>query len=809
MTGHGPRAHSCRADDGTVLQGLLWQSPNPAGVVMIRTPYEAAAHASTARSWVERGYHCLVQDVRGRYESSGIWQPYQHEAADGLALLGVLAEDHPDLPVITFGASYAAHTARSRPPGSSNLEDRRRARRGDHAGARTWPGRNSVGRTRASSDHTPHRLVASTRPYPTHPRSTVGRCATGPLPRRRRPRPDRRGPGLGVDEADCEAWARLWTAARTDLTTRYAGLHMPLLVISGTKDFFDHDANRLAACWSRKSHIVTGPWGHRLITGITDPVLRQQVRDAGGLGTIIDSWVACHGPSGSPAPWAAQLRRVRRSRSNFDPADGQWHHERTLTIELRELGHPSWGSQLNEDQTGQCAARTANRGPRGQRVRVIRSVREVPHPTGAPQAYLGLTAAVADARQLGEWPADRVSLGTSFSDPAQARIAAIAEGIERYCGNWLPAELPACELRIGSYEELTSAGLSLIGLDDLPSFASWQYERAGFPYAPLTADTPTLWTRCTDLLGADVWMPASLVYLNWRQSRFRDLPRIHHLNYAGIATGQGVDDARDRGVLEIIERDALELWWHLDGPTIGIDPATVPGLLDDLAGSDLEVSLAVMPSEFASAIAALVFDPARGIYAAGFSAALDPARAARKAVLEAVHTWVYTQGCTDKQGWVFRAVEQGLMAKGLYLDFRDDASYLDAAGPECEHIIDLGAHVQLWLDPRIHHEARRFTAPAQGIRPIDDIPTTSMPEIHQKLADAGHQVLTRDLTTDDVRRTSLRVVRTFVTGLVPNAPAAFSYLGMGRFPDAALKRKWRNSWAGTPADVSLIPPPHM
>lgn len=809
MTGHGPRAHSCRADDGTVLQGLLWQSPNPAGVVMIRTPYEAAAHASTARSWVERGYHCLVQDVRGRYESSGIWQPYQHEAADGLALLGVLAEDHPDLPVITFGASYAAHTA---------LEAARAA-----ATSRTAAVPAAVITLVPALGLAETAWDAHGRPQTTHrigwwhqhgrTRRTQDPLSDDALRARSR---DVAALGLtgaarawGWDEADCEAWARLWTAARTDLTTRYAGLHMPLLVISGTKDFFDHDANRLAACWSGKSHIVTGPWGHRLITGITDPVLRQQVRDAGGLGTIIDSWVACHGPSGSPAPWAAQLRRVRRSRSNFDPADGQWHHERTLTMSSANSDTLPGGANSTKTKQDNALPELPIEALVDSECGVIRSVREVPHPTGAPQAYLGLTAAVADARQLGEWPADRVSLGTSFSDPAQARIAAIAEGIERYCGNWLPADLPACELRIGSYEELTSAGLSLIGLDDLPSFASWQYERAGFPYAPLTADTPTLWTRCTDLLGADVWMPASLVYLNWRQSRFRDLPRIHHLNYAGIATGQGVDDARDRGVLEIIERDALELWWHLDGPTIGIDPATVPGLLDDLAGSDLEVSLAVMPSEFASAIAALVFDPARGIYAAGFSAALDPARAARKAVLEAVHTWVYTQGCTDKQGWVFRAVEQGLMAKGLYLDFRDDASYLDAAGPECEHIIDLGAHVQLWLDPRIHHEARRFTAPAQGIRPIDDIPTTSMPEIHQKLADAGHQVLTRDLTTDDVRRTSLRVVRTFVTGLVPNAPAAFSYLGMGRFPDAALKRKWRNSWAGTPADVSLIPPPHM
>ena len=57
---------------------------------------------------------------------------------------------------------------------------------------------------------------------------------------------------------------------------------------------------------------------------------------------------------------------------------------------------------------------------------IIRSVRQVPHPPGAPTAYQGLTAAVADARQLGEWPADRVSLGTAFNDAEHARIAAIA-----------------------------------------------------------------------------------------------------------------------------------------------------------------------------------------------------------------------------------------------------------------------------------------------------------------------------------------------------------------------------------------------
>ncbi|MFW5418731.1 YcaO-like family protein [Nocardiopsis sp. CNT-189] len=440
---------------------------------------------------------------------------------------------------------------------------------------------------------------------------------------------------------------------------------------------------------------------------------------------------------------------------------------------------------------------------------IIRSVREVPKPDGAPPSYLAMTAAVSDARRLGEWPADRVSLGTSFGDAAQARIAAIAEGVERYCGNWLPARLPEDELRVASRAELAAAGADPIALADLPAFAPWQYARDGFPYRRQTEDTPTLWARCAGLDGARTWVPASLVYLNWRQSRFRGLPRIHHLNYAGIATGRGSDDARDRGVLEIIERDALELWWHLDGPAFGIDPASVPGLEEDLRGGSLRVFLAAMPSEFAPAVAALVHDRERGLYAAGFSASCDPVRAARKAVLEAVHTWVYTQGCTAADGWVFRAVEHGLMARGLYLDFREDASYRDAAGEQYRDIVDLGAHVQLWLDPRVHAEARRFTEPALGTRPITDLEPVDMGEVYRRLAHRGHRILTRDLTTADIRRTPLRVVRTLITGLVPNAPAAFAYLGMPRFREAALERRWRTEWSGGPSDFTLLPPPHM
>ncbi|MFE6331672.1 YcaO-like family protein [Streptomyces sp. NPDC057798] len=444
---------------------------------------------------------------------------------------------------------------------------------------------------------------------------------------------------------------------------------------------------------------------------------------------------------------------------------------------------------------------------------IVRTVKPVEHPAGAPPRYTALTAEIADARRLGLWPADRVSLGTTFGDPEAARIAAIAEGIERYCGNRVPPTgHPDAPVR-ATAADLDRKGLRLYTPRELPAYADWQYARDKFPYRPLTADTPALWARGTERLSggrtAEVWAPVALTHLNWRQGDLRSLPRTHHLNYAGIATGQGFEDAVERGLLEIVERDALELWWHLDGPARGIDPASVPGLADDLAGSALEVHLVEMPSEFAPCVAALVRDPRLGLYAAGFACKYDPAEAARKAVLEAVHTWVFTQGLTRPDGWVFQAVDAGLQARGLYLDHRIDGRYLDVCGAQFEHVRDLGAHVQVWLDERMAPEARRFTDPAHGTVPIDAVRPGSRERLERALHEGGHRIMTFDLTTEDVAETPLRVARVLVSGLLPNAPAAFGYFGCPRFAEAAVSRGWRTTAPSAPEDFTLAPPPHM
>ncbi|WP_024877941.1 CocE/NonD family hydrolase [Saccharomonospora piscinae] len=328
MTGGRGEPHVCRMRDGTELHGRFWACAHPEGVVVIRTPYDADAHASTARSWNARGYHCLVQDVRGRYRSQGAWEPFRHEESDGGPVLLRLGADHPGLPVLLFGASYAAHTA---------LEAAR-------AAARTRPAVvagiivlvPALGLAETAWDSTgAPRLRQRIGWWHEHGRARRSRPA---LPAAELDRRTAQAAKAGVLDAATSwgwsaetvaSWRRLWAADRVDLAARYGLLDLPLLVISGDDDFFDADARRLARAWPGASHFATGPWGHTLAAGVTDPAVRAGIRRAGGLARLIDGWLSARGLPGNPeesaepAGWAGSP-----TRSRLDPEAATWQHER-------------------------------------------------------------------------------------------------------------------------------------------------------------------------------------------------------------------------------------------------------------------------------------------------------------------------------------------------------------------------------------------------------------------------------------------------------------------------------------------------
>ena len=79
--------------------------------ILIRTPFgRRLASPFYARRFAERGYHVLVQDVRGRFSSEGDFKPFANEASDGQATARWL-EKQPwfDGRLGTWGQSYVGY----------------------------------------------------------------------------------------------------------------------------------------------------------------------------------------------------------------------------------------------------------------------------------------------------------------------------------------------------------------------------------------------------------------------------------------------------------------------------------------------------------------------------------------------------------------------------------------------------------------------------------------------------------------------------------------------------------------------------
>ena len=86
------------------------------GTIVIRTPYGVGGPRSVtfimARLLAESGQHVIVQDVRGRYASEGLFVPFVNERLDGADTLRWVDEQQWSTgPVGLFGVSYLAYAA--------------------------------------------------------------------------------------------------------------------------------------------------------------------------------------------------------------------------------------------------------------------------------------------------------------------------------------------------------------------------------------------------------------------------------------------------------------------------------------------------------------------------------------------------------------------------------------------------------------------------------------------------------------------------------------------------------------------------
>jgi ribosomal protein S12 methylthiotransferase accessory factor len=145
--------------------------------------------------------------------------------------------------------------------------------------------------------------------------------------------------------------------------------------------------------------------------------------------------------------------------------------------------------------------------------------------------------------------------GGADYDVDAALTAALGEGVERYAGLCVPRS----GVVVGTASEL---GPRAVRPERFALHSEDQYAELGFPFEPFTSDTRVRWVKGWSIPdGSKVLLPLQLVYLTRHQTSSPTEPPIGQGSSNGMALGVSSEEATLRGLLELIERDALILTW--------------------------------------------------------------------------------------------------------------------------------------------------------------------------------------------------------------------------------------------------------
>lgn len=227
----------------------------------------------------------------------------------------------------------------------------------------------------------------------------------------------------------------------------------------------------------------------------------------------------------------------------------------------------------------------------------------------------------------------------------QARVSALAEAIERYTGLWRGDE----PVRNATFAEMGAD--QAVHPSELMIFSDRQYEQRlawnanpvhrlhTVPF-PLAHDRPIDWTACWSMTRNQVrYVPSGYAWFGH--------PELEHDFYCyadsnGNAAGTTREDAILQGFLELVERDAVAMWWYnrIRRPAFNLDELKDP-YVDRLRAyyADLDRSLWMLDITNDLGIPTMVAvshrtgHPVQDILV-GFGAHFDPQIAAARALTE-------------------------------------------------------------------------------------------------------------------------------------------------------------------------------
>ena len=378
------------------------------------------------------------------------------------------------------------------------------------------------------------------------------------------------------------------------------------------------------------------------------------------------------------------------------------------------------------------------------KVGIIRSVDIVKLNENDPSVYLAY-AEPCDTMPLAGIAAANRGAACAY-DVDRAILRACGECVERYCSAFFDFDT----LRLASQSQLESERRASVSTGEIYPFAEWQYASAGFPYERVTPDTQVRWIRGQSMQGNEVWIPASCVYVPYLFESGVE-PFTHMPISTGLAAGSSVESCIDKGICEIIERDALMIIWYARIPVPRIDPmscygisAEIDGLLSSIrtAGTSWLLNCLTLDVDIPVISAALIDEGSPPLTSFGIAANMDPARALQNALEEAVMTRLLVNRCGElldpsaNGHREFRTLRDHLLGHAGSSELRTRMQFLTSDGP----LIDFNDLVA------------RF-----------DSTTTC----YQKCQAAGLEPVWTDITTPDVSEFGFKVVRTIMAGMQP------------------------------------------
>lgn len=381
---------------------------------------------------------------------------------------------------------------------------------------------------------------------------------------------------------------------------------------------------------------------------------------------------------------------------------------------------------------------------------IIRSVDTIDLVAEDPPVFL-VTAEPCDTMPLfGIRAANRGAACAVTWERALAK--ACGESVERYCS----AYFDFSSMLLASPEELSQRGLRHILPGGVYAFADWQYEQPGFRFQPVRGADRLRWVAATELSRADeVWVPASLVYVPYMFDAAVE-PFTHMPISTGLAAGPSPQWCIDKGIAEIIERDALMITWHnrLMAPQLRLDScqghddeldrllaaAALPGTELHINLLTVDIAVPVLLVAITNPLACAEQGPPLSAFGLGADAC--PVAALKSALEEALLTRTLlhrSAEINDSPGYVHRRYESlrdHMLAHATDWSLRARLDFLFESGT--------------WLS--LTELRQRFAA---------------RPDLAREVMDQGHAVITKDLTTPDVRAQGLHVVRSIIPGLQP------------------------------------------